>query len=80
MYGYSHPASVTWRFLGKLSELRKRGNRDNKPPNCEEPGRETTRAQKISLYRQATQANSHPVYLCFPFVEASKSFVQQNEN
>lgn len=36
-------ASVAWRFLRKLSELRKRGSRDNKPQSREEPGIETTR-------------------------------------
>lgn len=33
-------ASVAWRFLRKLSELRKRGSRDNKPQSREEPGRD----------------------------------------
>ena len=35
-------ACEAWRFLSKLSVLRKRGNQDNKPQSCEEPGRETT--------------------------------------
>ena len=33
---------VAWRFLSKLSELRKQGNRANNPQSREEPGRETT--------------------------------------
>lgn len=56
-------ACVAWRFLDKLSELRKRGNRNNKPQGREEPGRETTEKplhsrSKNSLNRQATQATT----------------------
>ena len=40
---------VAWRLLSKLSALRKRGNRDNKPQSRKEPGRETTRCLAASL-------------------------------
>ena len=42
-------ASVAWQFLSKLSALRKRGSRDNKPRSREEPERE--KMIKIRLRR-----------------------------
>ena len=35
-------ACAAWRFLSRLSALRKRGSCDNKPQSHEEPGRDTT--------------------------------------
>ena len=55
-------ACLAWRFLDKLSELRKRGNRNNKPQGREEPGRETTEKPLHSRSKKQLKPSSYTGY------------------